>query len=205
MYSKTFKNRYSINEFFRLGFSYLFTKIFWKKAKLVCYPVSIRGKKSFVYGENFSCGYNCRFDLLNIKEKTLFIGRNCQMNDYCHLVATKKVSIGDNFLCASKVFISDTSHGSYSDEEFSDPQVAPEKRPLLAKPVCIGNNVWVGENAVILPGVTIGDGCVIGANSVVTKDIPSNSIAVGNPAKVIKQYKPEINKWVRVSNLGESK
>ncbi|HEX7757448.1 MAG TPA: DapH/DapD/GlmU-related protein, partial [Niabella sp.] len=56
-----------------------------------------------------------------------------------------------------------------------------------AQPVTIGNNVWVGGNATILPGVTIGDNCVIGAGSVVTKDIPANSLAVGNPARVIRQ------------------
>jgi maltose O-acetyltransferase len=55
-----------------------------------------------------------------------------------------------------------------------------------AKPVTIGNNVWIGGGAIICPGVSIGDNCTIGAGSVVTKDIPSNSIAVGNPCKVIK-------------------
>ena len=200
MSSKKYKNRYSANEFIRLAFSYIFTKVFWKKAKLVCYPISIRGKKSFVYGERFSCGYHCRFDLLNVKEKTLFIGKNCQINDNCHFVATEKVTIGDNFLCASKVFISDTSHGDYIDNDNSNPLIAPEKRPLITKPVLIGNNVWIGENVVVLPGVRIGDGCIIGANSVVTKDIPDNSIAVGNPAHVVKQFDFGGKEWRRVNN-----
>ena len=55
-----------------------------------------------------------------------------------------------------------------------------------AKPIEVGNNVWIGGNVVVLPGVKIGNNCVIGAGSVVTKDIPDNSVAVGNPCKVIK-------------------
>jgi acetyltransferase-like isoleucine patch superfamily enzyme len=65
--------------------------------------------------------------------------------------------------------------------------IAPALRDLFSKgPVRIGKRVWIGENACILPGVSIGDGAVIGAGSVVTKDIPPNSIAAGNPAKVIR-------------------
>ena len=56
-----------------------------------------------------------------------------------------------------------------------------------AKPITVGNNVWIGGNVVVVPGVTIGDNCVIGAGSVVTKDIPANSLAVGNPCKVIRK------------------
>ena len=56
----------------------------------------------------------------------------------------------------------------------------------FAKPITVGNNVWFGGNVCVMPGVTIGDNCVIGAGSVVTKDIPSDSVAVGNPCKVLK-------------------
>ena len=61
----------------------------------------------------------------------------------------------------------------------------------------IGDNVWVGDNVTILPNVHIGNGCVVGSNSVVTKDIPDNCIAVGIPAKVIKKYDFEKKKWVK--------
>ena len=57
----------------------------------------------------------------------------------------------------------------------------------MAKPITIGNDCWIGGNAIICPGVSIGDGCTVGAGSVVTKDIPANSLAVGNPARVIKK------------------
>jgi maltose O-acetyltransferase len=62
--------------------------------------------------------------------------------------------------------------------------------PELAKPIKIGNNVWLGGGVIVCPGVTIGDNTTIGAGSVVTKDIPANVLAVGNPARVIKQLPP---------------
>lgn len=63
-----------------------------------------------------------------------------------------------------------------------------------AKPIEVGNNVWIGGNVVVLPGVKIGDHCVIGAGSVVTKDIPDNSVAVGNPCKVIRKIEQKDEK-----------
>lgn len=71
---------------------------------------------------------------------------------------------------------------------------------MFSKEVHIGNNVWIGEFVSILPGVTIGDGSIIGSTSVVSKDIPAFSIAVGSPAKVIKTYDKDTNKWVNINN-----
>lgn len=86
---------------------------------------------------------------------------------------------------ASFVYISDHSHGEITRAELDLP---PLGRLLYSKgPIIIGNNVWIGEKVCILPNVRIGDGAVIGANSVVTKDIPPHSVAAGSPAKVIKQ------------------
>lgn len=85
------------------------------------------------------------------------------------------------------VLITDNGHGRSIAEESNIP---PLKRKTFSKgPVIIGKNVWIGDKATVLPGVTIGDGAIIGANSVVTKDIPANSIAVGIPAKVVKKIK----------------
>ena len=193
------KNRYTFYETIRLGISFIFTKLFYKKAKLVCYPIYIRGKAGMEYDQGLNIGYGCRFDLLNIKKKTLHIGENCEMGDYCHIVATESVTIGDNFLCASKVFISDTNHGLYNGaEECSRPNEIPSKRKLCNSPIRIGNNVWIGENVVVLAGVNIGDGAIIGANSVVNKDVEANSIAVGVPAKVIKRFDKQANEWIRI-------
>jgi len=118
-----------------------------------------------------------------------------------HIAAGEKVVIGNDVLIASRVFISDLNHGSYSGEEQDSPLTKPNERLLFTKPVHIKDNVWIGENVCILPGVTIGRGCVIGSMSVVTKSIPDYSIAVGIPAKVVKQYDFETNRWVLFADI----
>lgn len=194
-----YKNRWSLFEGILLGFSLIWTKIFYPKAKLICYPIYMRGKKSMVYGAGLNVGYGCRFDLINTEKVTLQIGENFELGDYCHIVAVDRVKIGNNVMVASKVFISDCNHGSYScSEGGSEPSEPPRYRALSSSPVIIGNNVWIGDNAVILAGVHIGDGCVIGANSVVNHDIETNTIAVGVPARVVKRYNLEKKCWVKV-------
>ena len=129
----------------------------------------------------------------------LKFGENVQMNDYVHITAAKSVEIGDNVLMASKIYISDCSHGSYlGDSNDSNPLTSPIGRPLSVKPVKIGNNVWLGEFVSVLPGVTIGQGTIVGANSVVSKSLPPNVIAVGSPAKPIKKFNFETNQWERI-------
>jgi acetyltransferase-like isoleucine patch superfamily enzyme len=180
-------NRYSISETIKTAYSLAVTKLTMNQARLIRRPIYIRGRKSLVGARGLTTGYSCRFDLAGDKE-TLFIGQNCEFGDMTHIVAYERVEIGNNVLIASKCFISDTSHGNYKGESQSNPDLPPNKRELVTKPTKIGNNVWIGENAVILAGAEIGDGCVIGANSVVTKQIPQNSIAVGSPAKVVRKY-----------------
>ncbi len=129
----------------------------------------------------------------------LIIGNNVQINDAVHIAAVENVEIGDNTLIASRVFISDHDHGCYTFlNSESNPEVPPIARPLMSAPVKIGCNVWIGENVCILSGVTIGDGAIVGAGSVVTKDIPAQSIAVGNPAKVIRLFDKSVGEWRRV-------
>ncbi len=196
------KNSYSLGEIVSNIISLIYTKLFFPGARLIRRPVYIRGKKFLQYGKGLTTGYNCRlemFDNGNGIKKKLIIGLNCKMGDNVHIAASERVVIGDNCLMASKIYISDTSHGDYSDMSVdSSPDIAPDDRPLYSKPVCIGNNVWIGENVCILLGVTIGDGCIIGANSVVNKDIPKDCIAVGSPAKVIKRFNRELNKWEKI-------
>jgi len=105
-------------------------------------------------------------------------GENVYFNVNCVVLDTMKVTIGDNVFFAPGVQVYTASH----------PLDAIERRMIeFSKPVTIGNDCWIGGNSIICPGVTIGNGCVIGAGSVVTKDIPDNSLAVGNPAKVIRE------------------
>ena len=88
--------------------------------------------------------------------------------------------------------------GIYAGNNQSSPSSTPIYRPLKPKKVSIGKNVWIGEYVCVLPGVTIGDGSIIGAMSVVTKDIQANSIAVGSPAKVIKIYDETKSEWASI-------
>jgi acetyltransferase-like isoleucine patch superfamily enzyme len=198
------KNRYSLSEIISTIYAVICTKIFYRGARLVRRPFYCRGKSSLKFGEGFTTGYRCRFDLLNEendKLKRLIIGKNCKIGDDVHIVAKNRVTIGNNCLFASKIFISDTSHGEYSNNENnSSPNVPPDERNLYTQPVNIGNNVWIGENVCILLGVSIGDGCIIGANSVVNKDIPENSIVAGVPAKIIKKWDNESKVWYKVNS-----
>ncbi|GHT88853.1 putative lipopolysaccharide biosynthesis O-acetyl transferase WbbJ [Spirochaetia bacterium] len=193
--------KYSLNETIKLICYLLYTKAVVPHARLIRYPIDIRGKRCIEFGRNFTAGYHCRLDVAYPQNtKKIYIGKNVQINDFVHIVAAKSVVIGDNVLIASKVFISDVLHGSYKGNEFdSDPLIPPIKRFLSALPVFIAENVWIGEFVSVLPGVKIGKSSIIGSNSVVTKNIPDFSIAVGNPARVIKKYNFNTKRWETIS------
>ena len=91
-----------------------------------------------------------------------------------------KINIGNNVLFGPNVHIYSATHPINAIERL---------RFSVAKPVFIGNDCWIGGNTVICSGVSIGNGCIIGAGSVVTKDIPDNTMAVGNPVKVVRKLK----------------
>ena len=182
------RNQYSISEFLKISYSYVLTKLLFPKARLIRRPIYIRGRKSMTGGVGITTGRFCRFDLSGDRG-TLHIGDNCEIGDNVHIVAYDNVTIGNNVLMVSKIFISDTNHGNYKvGKEQSNPYISPNDRLLVTEPTRIGNNVWVGENVVVLPGSVVGDGCIIGANTVVTGIIPDNTIVVGCPARVIKQW-----------------
>ena len=112
------------------------------------------------------------------------IGDNVSIGDYNHITATKGIIISDGVLTGRFVTISDNNHGN---TDFESMHIRPENRQVVTKgEVTIGKNVWIGDKVTILSNVKIGEGSIIGANSVVTKDVPPFSIAVGVPAKVVK-------------------
>lgn len=176
------------------------TKFIWKKARLIRFPVDIRGRKYISVGEGFTTGVGCRLEAYPIDDKpVLHIGKNVQINDYVHITAMTSVKIGNNVLMASKIYISDCTHGSYTGaENDSSPLSIPIDRPLSTKPVIIGDNVWIGELVSVLPGVTIGKGSIVGANSVVTKNLPDFVIAIGIPAKPIKKFNFQSQRWEKI-------
>ena len=112
--------------------------------------------------------------------RRLSIGNNSGLGVNCQIQGT--VSIGDNVMMGPDVLIYTTNHEfRCKDIPMRDQGYQPEK------PVSIGNDVWIGARAIILPGVHIGDGCVIGAGAVVTKDVPPYCVCAGNPAKAVKE------------------
>jgi acetyltransferase-like isoleucine patch superfamily enzyme len=116
--------------------------------------------------------------IATLKEGALLqIGNDCGISG-SSITSFKKVIIGNNVLIGANVFITDSDwHGIPLEKRFHEGE---------SKDIFIGNSVWIGANSIILKGVTIGDNSVIGAGSVVTKNLPSNVIAVGNPCKVVK-------------------
>ena len=120
--------------------------------------------------------------------KFIFLGNNCEINMNCVFLDCNRINIGDNALIAPGVHIYTVFHSISAAERFNK-SVNADFPFAISKtaPVTIGNNVWIGGNSIILPGITIGDNVTIGAGSVVTKSIPNNVLAYGNPCKIIKK------------------
>lgn len=196
------KNTYSFFEIILLAIWVIRSKLINRSIRIIRFPISIRGKKFIDFGESLTTGMRCRFDCFSKnqqKKKTLIFGKNVQLNDNVHIVSMERVTIEDNVLMASNIFISDNSHGYYKgDHQDSSPFIPPINRDYYTAPIKIEKNVWIGEGVMIMPGVTIGEGSIIGAHAVVTRNIPKNSIAVGSPAIVIKEYNETSGRWERV-------
>lgn len=196
------QRHYTFMDKVQLAWFLLRSKLIDSNIRLIRFPFIVRGRQFIDFGKQLTTGYWCRFEVFpadNNPRKRLILGNNIQMNDFVHICALDSVEIGDGCLFASHIYISDNSHGRMDGgNNDSSPEVQPDHREYVTAPVKIGKNVWLGEGCIILPGVTIGDGAVIGAHSVVSKNIPSASVAVGAPAKVIKQYSFEEGIWVKV-------
>ena len=161
--------------------------------------LSIVGKEHISVGKNLlsmpflriECIDNYRGEKFN---PILIIGDNVSINAYCHIACINKIKIGNNVLIGSNVLITDHSHGKLEQSDI--PYV--ERRLISKGPVVIEDNVWIGEHACIMPGITIGKGSIVEANAVVTKDVPPYSLVGGVPAKLIKtlatdEFAPSIN------------
>jgi acetyltransferase-like isoleucine patch superfamily enzyme len=115
-------------------------------------------------------------------EGRVAIGEGCFLNLHTMIASQNEVTIGDHTMFANHCFVSDASH------RYDDPSMPLTWQGFTSKgPTRIGSNCWFGVGCVVTSGVTIGDRCVIGANSVVTRDLPPGVIAAGAPAKVIRE------------------
>lgn len=109
--------------------------------------------------------------------KNITVGKNVFINSGCRFQDQGDITIGDGTLIGHNVVLATLNHGISPDE----------RHDLFPAPIHIGKNVWIGANATVLPGVTIGDNAVIAAGAVVTKDVPANVVVAGVPAKVIRK------------------
>ncbi|MCG9792418.1 sugar O-acetyltransferase [Flavobacterium algicola] len=143
-----------------------------KKAREIIKELIPNAGANFYIEPPFHCDYGYNIEC----------GENVFFNVNCVVLDCAAVTIGSNVFFAPGVQLYTATH----------PLEAELRKSLeSALPISIGDNCWIGGNSVICPGITIGNGCVIGAGSVVTKDIPENSLAVGNPAKVIRKLNQE--------------
>lgn len=122
--------------------------------------------------------------------RNIYMGNNVSVNMNCTFVDCNKITIGDQVLIASNVQLYTATHPVELSERLT-PDWSMETGQYFCRtyalPIKIGNGCWLGGGVIVLPGVTIGDGSVIGAGSVVTKDIPPDSLAAGNPCRVIRK------------------
>lgn len=141
-------------------------------------------------GDNFSGGCDIAlwsWNAVNIKgdDCKLIFKNNVSITDRCIISAANRIEIGNGCLLGRDTFITDNSHGE--NISINELNISPHERNIFSKgTVIIGDNVWTGKNVCIMPNVKIGNGAIIGANSVVTHNIPPYSVAVGSPAKIIK-------------------
>jgi acetyltransferase-like isoleucine patch superfamily enzyme len=171
------------------------SKFFYVKAN-----PKIIGCKMISIGDSFFANRFLRIEVFGDNNKIkLTIGNNVSVGQNVHIGVNNQVRIMDNVLIGSNVLITDHNHGCYAGEDQSSPLEAPVLRKLTSNGyVLINNNVWIGDGVVILPNVEIGSGTIIGANSVVTKDLPENVIAGGIPCRIIKKYNDALAIWENI-------
>lgn len=158
------------------------------------------GFKMITLGEKFNANRFLRIEAIGDNSKIkLKIGDFVSVGENVHIGAINYIEIKNNVLIGSRVLITDHNHGIYSGDHQSSPQEAPSKRDLFSSgPIIINENVWIGDGVVILPNVEIGFGTIVGANSVVSKSLPPNSIAGGIPCRVFKTYNKNLDVWENV-------
>jgi acetyltransferase-like isoleucine patch superfamily enzyme len=171
-------------------------------------PSRIINAAHITMGDNVSLGPGCMINairrypgrfLTELPENTevreyvpsIVVGDRVSATGHLSVSAVQSVTIGDDVIFAANVFVSDHAHGR------ERPDVPYKYQPLTdISPVHIGKGCWIGQSAIIMPGVTVGDFAIVGANSVVNRDVPPRSIVAGAPAKIVKTWSDEESAWV---------
>ncbi|BET12283.1 acyltransferase [Pandoraea sputorum] len=195
--------------------SYLMAKVtsaLWKRSIRqvgrgfhICSGALIEGGDGIRIGDGFYAGQQLWIAAVQRYGEQTFtpvieIGNYVTCSQSVHIAATVRVTIEDGVMFGSRIHVTDHAHGRYQGDVQDSPEVRPTLRPLApGRPVKIERNVWLGDGVVVLPGVTIGEGCVIGANSVVSRSLPAYVIAVGAPAVPIKRFDRQANQWLPCS------
>jgi len=165
------------------------------RGSIIRKPLRIQGGHNILIGCNVQIKERCWLAALPLTgehEAQLMILDGAVLGDYNHIFATRRIVIEKKVLTANHVYISDNLHG------YEDINMPIVEQPIVQlNDVLIGEGSWIGENVCII-GASVGKHCVIGANAVVTKDIPDYCVAAGVPAKVIKQYNFEKEEWQSV-------
>lgn len=169
-------------------------KFFGKNSSLI-FPFKIDGARYIEISSKVHISSNSWLAAIvkSDVKPTIKIGKETTIARFAHFVSCNEINIGEYVLIAEKVYITDNLYS------FDDISIPLKFQPLKSLGrVVIGDNTWIGENVCII-GVSIGKRCVIGSNSVVLSDIPDYSVAVGSPARVIKTFNHDLNKWEKVS------
>jgi acetyltransferase-like isoleucine patch superfamily enzyme len=169
------------------------------KKTMIIPPLRFANLSLIQLGKGITIHSNCWIQALNSKDQChspkLIIKDYAAIGMNATISAAKSIVIEERVFTARNVYISDHRH-EYHD--IKQPIGAQEIKEIVE--VSIGANTWIGQNAAILPGATIGRHCIIGANSVVNSNIPDYSIAVGAPAKVVKAYNKARSKWEKIQS-----
>jgi acetyltransferase-like isoleucine patch superfamily enzyme len=178
---------FSIRRHFNTGYYSKYLKYIGHNST-IDYPLRLIGGEGISLGNNVTIAKRAVITTWSTTEyfsPEIVFGNDVSVGEDCHITAINKIEIGNQVLLGKKITITDNSHGK--NDSITELSLHPSKRKLYSKgPVIIHDRVWIGDKATILPGVTIGENSIIGANSVVTKNVPANSVCAGNPAKIIK-------------------
>lgn len=215
MLNRTLKLQYWISycknngflSFANIVFRYFVLNLFLRLRFKSCGRINFTGNfqiagYNYITIKSLSAGPRFRMDAINSYfgckyNPEIVIGSHLSVGSDVHIGCISTINIGDNVLIGSRVTIIDHDHGDYSGAgPHSSPDTPPSTRKLNAQKIFIGDNVHIGDGAIILKGVNIGRGSIVAAGAVVTRNVLSNNIVAGNPAKTIKTFNSQTGKWI---------